>query len=442
MAGVTGVRGAGVVRWVVLAAAAVLLVLLGVGSAVADPSPSPPPATPTAGESPAVPADGDKKEDERKPECDLLTGPAKQICIDGAKGGGPSGADVLNAVAHPIDALAEACADMGIWFTDEVSKKINTNTRVDLTNPGFLERYAVAFAASTFLTLILWLIAVAKRAVRGVPVGTAMGEAIGLLWLLVSVSAFLPLGLYLTVSAVDGITSAIGSSTQADTEKFMAKISAGLNSKTGIGGGPMTLILVSLLTGLAGLVLWVELLVREAMIYTGAILAPVVFSGIVDRALWSHVRRWAGTMVAVLLAKPILVIVLGLGLAVGSESDGAVEGLLSAISIMGLAVWCGLTIYKWVPSVGDEMTSLHYAKKAATAPAGVPGSGNPRGGVVGMMRQAMAADTSRGNGVRSQHDTTTESTPIHAVSAGVAADTSRGNKAASNDAPAPGKKGK
>lgn len=63
---------------------------------------------------------------------------------------------------------------------------------VDFTNAKFLQQYAVVFAASTVLTLLLWLLAVAKRAVRGVPLSTAISEAIGFLWLTVLASAFTP----------------------------------------------------------------------------------------------------------------------------------------------------------------------------------------------------------------------------------------------------------
>ncbi|CAM5693690.1 hypothetical protein SVIOM74S_04757 [Streptomyces violarus] len=35
--------------------------------------------------------------------------------------------------------------------------------------PKFLQQYAVVFAASTILALLLWLLAVVKRAVRGAP---------------------------------------------------------------------------------------------------------------------------------------------------------------------------------------------------------------------------------------------------------------------------------
>ncbi|MEU0938969.1 hypothetical protein [Embleya sp. NPDC005971] len=418
----------GPARLLGLLLAGLVLALMWAGPASADPTPSPSPSGTVV---PGTGA-GEEQKPAGKPECELIDGMAKDIC-NGGSGSAPSLLpSQVNTAMHPIDALAEACAKMGVWFVDQVAQKVNTTTEVDFTNPGFLRQYAVAFAASTFLTIILWLIAVAKRAVKGVPPLTAFGEAFGFLWITVVVSAFAPLALYLLVNLVDSITGAIGTNTANDTHNFLTGVDAGLTpdggAQPGLGGGAMTLVLMSIITAVVALILWVELLVREAMLYTGAILGTLVFAGLVDRSLWPHVRRWAGTMVAVLLAKPILVMVLAMGVAVGGEQKEPVDGLLIGLTIMGLAVWSGLTIYRWVPSVGDEMTQMHYARKAATTPAGIPGSGNPRGGVVGMIRQSMAADSARGNNVRTQTDHTTETTQSAGLASGIAADSSRASK--------------
>lgn len=128
--------------------------------------------------------------------CDLLIGPAKQYCNrEGTSPNGPGAglapsdpADALN----PLSSLAKGCADAAAWIVGELSKAVNGTANVDFTNGAFLKQYAIVFAASTILTLVLWLFAVAKRAIRGVPFTTAMSEAIGFLWLTVLASAFTP----------------------------------------------------------------------------------------------------------------------------------------------------------------------------------------------------------------------------------------------------------
>lgn len=167
-----------------LIASAHLAVVAMASAAHAAPTPTP---TPTP--SPSAPA--------ANKDCDLLFGSARDYCLkgDGAATGGASGrgldstgGDALN----PLASLARGCADAASWIVTKLSEAVTGSAEVDFTNPAFLKQYSVVFAASTILTLVLWLFAVAKRAVRGVPLTTAMSEAIGFLWLTVLASAFTP----------------------------------------------------------------------------------------------------------------------------------------------------------------------------------------------------------------------------------------------------------
>jgi len=388
------------------------LVVLGATRVFAEPTPDATPtpgATTTPGATASPPAG--------KPECDLLTGPAKDICNNGtpaAPGTGP-----LQTVTDPLGAIAKGCAEAATWIIDKLAGAVNDTTQVDFTNPGFLRQYAVVFAASTFLTLLLWMLAVSKRAVRGVPIGTAISEAIGYLWLAVVASAFTPLVLFLAVSVTDGITTAIASGTQQDTNKFLGGFSQALGPGTDLGGGPVMLIFVSLLSMAAAAVLWVELLVRAAMLYVGAILGTAVYSGLVDKAMWHHVRRWAGIMIAVLLAKPVIVIVLGLATAVSSTggSQDAFSSVLSGLAILFLSIFASVLIYRFVPNFGDDMASLHSSRKAMQS----AGPASAVNGPATYMKQGIQAHASRGSGGSGSAPVT-----AHAVSSGIAAHGSRG----------------
>lgn len=169
-----------------LIASAHVAVLALATRAHAAPVPTPTP-TPTPTATPSSTAD----------PCSLLDGPSKQYCQGGTGTSGstpgtglaPSdGGDALN----PLASLARGCADAAAWIVTKLSEAVKGSAEVDFTNPAFLKQYSVVFAASTILTLVLWLFAVAKRAVRGVPLTTAMSEAIGFLWLTVLASAFTP----------------------------------------------------------------------------------------------------------------------------------------------------------------------------------------------------------------------------------------------------------
>ncbi len=180
-------------------------------------------------------------------KCDLIVGPAKDYC-EGEAGGGtarstpPTTDDALD----PLTSLARGCADAAAYLVGKLSEAVESTATVDFTNSTFRTQYAVVFAASTILTLVLWLFAVAKRAIRGVPFTTAISEAIGFLWLTVLASAFTPLILYVVVSATDGVTEVISAATGGQTDVFFGSFAEALKKGTDIGGGPIMLIVVSL----------------------------------------------------------------------------------------------------------------------------------------------------------------------------------------------------
>lgn len=289
--------------------------------------------------------------------CSLIKGPAKDYCEDGSGSTGTPSNPVTDTL-DPLSSLAQGCADAASWTIDKLSAAVKDTANVDFTNPKFLQQYAVVFAASTILTLVLWLLAVAKRAVRGVPLTTALGEAVGFLWLTVLASAFTPLILYTVVSATDGVTEVLSATTGNQTDTFFGNFSGALAKGEDIGGGPIMLIVVSMVSILAAGVLWLELVIRAALLYVGALLGTVVYAGLVDKNLWGHVRRWAGIMIAVILVKPVIVIVLGLAGAL-STADGpdAFSAVVSGLAIILLAIFASAMIYRFVPGFGDEIAN-------------------------------------------------------------------------------------
>ncbi|MGW0412383.1 hypothetical protein ACWDZX_13935 [Streptomyces collinus] len=376
-------------------------------------------------------------------KCDLIVGPAKQFCEkdNNPKGGGSSSLspdNPLSSTLDPLASLAKGCADAASWTIGKLSGAVKETANVDFTNTKFLQQYAVVFAASTILTLLLWLLAVAKRAVRGVPLTTAISEAVGFLWLTVLASAFTPLILYTVVSATDGVTDVLAKATGDQTHTFFGTFSGALGKGNDIGGGPIMLIVVSLVSILAAGVLWLELVIRAALLYVGALLGTVVYAGLVDKNLWGHVRRWAGIMIAVILVKPVIVIVLGLaGALSGDSGPDAFSAVVSGLAIILLAIFASAMIYRFVPGFGDEIAGsrnnrmMQGAESKAAAVISSPATLVAQG----IKTHSTRADNNGGGGGSSA------ARPANPASGGVAAHSSRGSQggggAVPSAAPAP-----
>ncbi|MER7514411.1 hypothetical protein ACFZBM_26120 [Streptomyces lavendulae] len=361
-------------------------------------------------------------------DCKLLIGSAKDYCEkgDGAASGGskPGLSNDPTDAINPLASLAKGCADAAAWIVNKLSEAVKGTANVDFTNPAFLKQYAVVFAASTILTLVLWLLAVAKRAVRGVPLTTALSEAIGFLWLTVLASAFTPLILYTVVSATDGVTEVIASATGSQTDVFFGSFSEALKKGSDIGGGPIMLIVVALVTVLAAGVLWLELVIRAALLYVGALLGTVVYAGLVDRNMWGHVRRWAGIMIAVILVKPVIVIVLGLaGALAGEKGPDAFSAVVSGLAIILLAIFASAMIYRFVPGFGDEIASARSNRSKAT-------DGAQAAAVISspasLVSQGIKTHSSRGGGAHRASGGSTGG-DANQISGGMAAHSSRGS---------------
>ncbi|MEU3429307.1 hypothetical protein [Streptomyces gardneri] len=383
-------------------------------AAQAAPTPTPTPSAPTP--SPTASTVG----------CELLTGQAREHCERGQSGTGQGTGGGLTdptTALDPLSSLARGCADAAVATIDYLSKAVKETADVDFTNLEFLGRYAIVFAAATVLTLLLWLLAVAKRAIRGVPLATALSEAIGFLWLTVLASAFTPLILYTVVNATDAVTEVIASGTGQQTDVFFGSFKQALQKGDSIGGGPIMLIIVSLVTVLAAGVLYLELFLRAVMLYVGALLGVVVYSGLVDKNMWGHVRRWAGIMIAVILVKPVIVIVLGLAGALSSGTGpDSFSAVVSGLAIILLAIFASGVIYRFVPGFGDEIAAsrnnrLHRAgENTAAAVISSPAS---------LVSQGIKTHSTRDSGGGGAQGSQAPR-PANPLAGGVAAHSSRG----------------
>ncbi|MFJ2959438.1 hypothetical protein [Streptomyces sp. NPDC087270] len=352
--------------------------------------------------------------------CSLLSGPTKDYCNSGTTPVAPKG-DSGTSSLDPLASLGKGCAEAASWTIDKLSTAVTKTTEVDFTNTEFLRQYAVVFAASTILTLILWLLAVAKRAVRGVPMTEALTEAVGFLWLTVLASAFTPLVLYTVVSATDAVTDVISSGTKSNTDVFFGSFSGALKKGNDIGGGPVMLIVVSLVSVLAAGVLWLELVIRAALLYVGALLGTAVYAGLVDKNMWHHVRRWAGIMIAVILVKPVVVIVLGLAGALSGSKNGpnSFSAVVSGLAIILLAIFASAMIYRFVPGFGDDVVSLRNNRKASGQSSAAAVISSP----AALVRQGITTHSARGG---PQEQAQGGGQPANPVAGGMAAHSTRG----------------
>lgn len=292
--------------------------------------------------------------------CDTVAGAAGEYCKHGTDSGGTT--KVLPDSVDPLTNFAHSVAEAASWTAKQLGKVIADRNAVDVTNTGFLRQYAVVFAAAMILVLVLWLLAVAKRAIRGVPITTALSEAIGLLWLAVAATAFTPLILYTVIGAVSAVTDVLVSAVGGKPGGLFETMGSNLTDGK-IGGGPIILIVASLLTIILCGALWLVLVMRALALYVGALLGVVVYGGLVDKDLWGKVRRWAGGMVMLILIEPVVVIVLGLAAVL--ESTGERGPVITGLGVTVIALGVSVHLIWKFPGFGDSIRVARAVARTA-----------------------------------------------------------------------------
>lgn len=273
----------------------------------------------------------------------------------------------------PFGYMSQALMSGFAWLLGELGQLINKTTQVDWTNPAFLRTYAQMFGLATVVTVFLWLLAVVKRVVAGIPPLVAAGESIGYLLLSVVVTVFMPAAVYSVDQIFELASGAVFSSVPQDLKAITQTVVKAWAVMSALGGGGVFMTMIGSFLLFAVVSVWVELTVRSAMIYLSLAFGPLVFSGLVDKALWNHTKKWIGFTLAILSSKLVTLTVLSLATgmlaSINSWSTDAKDPLkaisivLTVLALLFLAFLAPVVISRFIPAFGDEIAMIAQARQ-------------------------------------------------------------------------------
>lgn len=116
------------------------------------------------------------------------------------------------------------------------------------------------------------------------------------------------------------------------------------------GGGDVAVFFVAVIAILAGLLLWIELVIRNAAIYIALLFMPLALAGFVWPSSSRMAKRMVEMLVALVLSKFVIAAVLTLGANLLSASSGLDAGLTGA-AILLLAGFAPFALLRMVPIV-------------------------------------------------------------------------------------------
>jgi hypothetical protein len=251
---------------------------------------------------------------------DLLSGkPAKAI---GKLLGGVKNNVLSPAGAVGIAAIVAWAVGGAHFVLSETAKLVGQTTSPELTASWFSSVYLRVAGVAALLALPFLFAAAIQAVMRadGALLGRAVFGYLPLSFLATGVAA--PVAMML-LRVTDWLGSSVASAAGNQGSHFLVISGTAIGALGVATGSPFVTFLIALLTAAGGLILWLELLIREATVYVVVMMLPLVFAAMV----WPARRVWAiravEVLVALILAKFAIVSILALAAAALGHSGGS-----------------------------------------------------------------------------------------------------------------------
>ena len=295
-----------------------------------------------------------------------------------------------------------------VWVTGKVGELIERTTGPDLGATWFEGQYGAMVAVAGALALLMLLLAVIQSVIRQ-DVGLLVRAAFGYLPMAFILAGVAIAGASLLVAITDDMSSAVVSSlgTEQSDNLLQAVGDAYKSALEEDSGIPLFgVFLGAIILAIGAFVLWLEMIIRDAAIYICVFFLPLTFVAMVWPATGRWARRLVELLVAIIIAKFIIVSILTLATAAITNA-GVVEGegntferMLAGSALLVLAAWSPFALLRMIPAMEVAAANVIHQRSTMQSAAGSAGVHSP----AAYMRQAMdrhsRASTSGGSGGR------------------------------------------
>ncbi len=290
------------------------------------------------------------------------------ICsaVSGVAGAAGSAASQVAGVGvdSVLGAVGGWVTQGAVWLLGQIGGVLAGTTSVDLGAPWFVSHYETMAALAGVVVLPLLLLGIVQAVYRQ----SASS-------LLRSVLVHTPLALLLTAVAVtlvqlgltvtDAMCAAVAGGAGLDAGHFLSSVVDALSSSAAAGqpGVPTFVVFLGAIAVVAGAVMvWIELLIRSAAVYVAVLFLPLALASLAWASISHWCRRLVDTLVALILAKFVIVAVLSLAagaLAAGvgsvpsgaSSQGGGFASVLAGAALLLLAALAPWALFRLIPFV-------------------------------------------------------------------------------------------
>lgn len=297
--------------------------------------------------------------------------------VSGALGAAGSVAKtVVGGAANAVlDGVVGWAAGGAAWLLKKVGKEVDRSTRPELSSPWFTRRYAAMREMAIALSLVFLLAAVIQATVRqdlGLLVRSVLvALPLGILLMFAAVT-LTQLGLALTDTLTAGALSGAGNDARAGLTELGKVLVPATVAGPAIPG--LVLFLGAILTSVLALLVWIELVLREAAVYVALAFLPITLAAIAWQrtAHWS--RRLSELLTAIVLAKFTIGVSFGIagamlgGAGRGSGGLSALLGGCAVLLIAALSPWVLLRLIPFAEQAAGSLQRSHVGGAVSTLP--------------------------------------------------------------------------
>lgn len=295
-----------------------------------------------------------------------------------------SGNAVRSAATSAWDAVCKSFADAAAGLLKAFGQAFAALPSVSLASAGISSAYATCLAIAATVAALLVFGQVIRTA--WTHDGSGLAQALSgvakavLAWLLTASVATAAL------EASDGITRFIVDQSFGSQQALSDRLATIVNwaEVTGYPGqailGGSGLLIIALAGIVLVIVLWFELLLRNAAIAVLIAISPVAAAGQASEATRSWWTRTASATVQLIILKPVIALVFAVGFGMAGSSSG-VGQLLAGLLILALAAfsWPVIARFFTFASVQASSSGLATALGFALGMASRPGGGGTAG---------------------------------------------------------------
>lgn len=318
----------------------------------------------------------------------------------------PGPSFVCDAVGGFAGDVAEAAGDFvmrgvtvwvtnaAVWVTGKVGELIDATASPDVQAPWFVGQYGSMLTVAGVLALPMLLLAVIQALMRQ-DVWVLLRSALGYLPMAFVLAGTAIVGTDLLISITDDLSATVTNGLGDGSDNLLKSVGDAYSraiEDDSEGAVPLFgVFLGAIILAIGAFVLWLEMIIRDAAIYIALFFVPLTFVAMIWPATSRYARRLVEFLIAVILAKFVVVSIIALASAAitnagGTAGEGQLfERMIAGAALLVLAAWSPFALLRLIPMMEIAAAGVIAQRSSMSGAASSAGIHSP----ATYMRQAM-----------------------------------------------------